>query len=288
MKLEAETVQVDGLSIHYLAAGEGLPVLLVHGWPTSSFLWRNVIPPIAEHRRVIAIDLPGFGRSDKPTDRKYDFAFYARVLDGFLAQLKIDRLGLVVHDLGGPVGLYWASQNPARVERLALLNTLVYPELSFAARAFITACRLPGISQMLTSKRWLERAMYFGVADTSRLCRDALSNVHEPFDTPKARKALAMSSTGMRTEKLRDVVKWLRTTKIPVRVVYGVKDRILPDIEKTVQRLKQDVSSIEVTALPDVGHFLQEEQPDEIGRLLAEFFSWPIRSVYLLKRRQLA
>ncbi len=273
MHLKSDTVVVDGLLIHYLSAGSGLPVLLLHGWPTSSFLWRNVMPPIAEHRRVIAMDLPGFGRSDKPTDRKYDFAFYTSVIDGFLAKLDVDNLGLVVHDLGGPVGLYWASQNPERIESLALLNTIVYPELSFIAKAFITACGVPGLWHLLTSKRGLEGGMRMGVANPRRLSPEALSNVHEPFDTGGARKALAMSATGMRTEKMHDVVRWLRSTKIPVRVVYGVKDRILPDIADTVRRLKQDVPSVEVTALPDTGHFLQEERPEEVGRLLAEFLS---------------
>src|ERR1700722_19545561 len=138
-------VEVDGLRLHYLTAGSGsgAPVLLLHGWPTSSFLWRNVMPAIAAHRRVIALDLPGFGRSSKPLDASYSFRFYRRALDGFLGALGIDRIGLAVHDLGGPVGLSWAMLEPARRERLALLNTIVYPELSWAVIAFGAACRLP-------------------------------------------------------------------------------------------------------------------------------------------------
>ncbi len=103
-------VEVEGLRLHYLEAGEGDPVLLLHGWPTSSFLWRNLIPILAEGNRVIAPDLPGFGRSDKPLDASYSFGFYNRVLDGFLSAVGVSRLhGLAVHDIGGPIGLHWAS-----------------------------------------------------------------------------------------------------------------------------------------------------------------------------------
>ena len=89
---------------------------------------------------MVALDLPGFGASDKPLDVQYDFDLFERTLDGFLAALGIDEVGLAVHDLGGPVGVHWAVHRPERVTKLALLNTLVYPEFSEAVMAFIKAC----------------------------------------------------------------------------------------------------------------------------------------------------
>src|SRR5919108_5448946 len=121
----------------YRELGSGPPVLLIHGWPTSSFLWRDVMPPIARRNRVLAVDLPGFGASDKPTGMTYDFEFFERALDDFLAALDIQELAIAVHDLGGPLGLHWALHRPDRVTRVALLNTLVYPEFSEAVLAFI-------------------------------------------------------------------------------------------------------------------------------------------------------
>src|SRR5262245_39109002 len=134
---DVSKIQVDGLTVGYREAGAGLPVLLLHGWPTSSLLWREVIEPIARTNRVVAVDLPGFGASDKPTDVRYSFAFFGRILDGLLAGLGIAELGLAVHDLGGPIGLHWLLHRPGRVTRLALLNTLVYPEFSDAVKEFI-------------------------------------------------------------------------------------------------------------------------------------------------------
>ncbi len=102
-------------------------------------------------RRVIAIDLPGFGGSDKPPEASYSFRFYGRALDGVLEAAGADRIGLAVHDLGGPVGLHWASQNPERVESLALLNTIVYPGPSRALVLFIALLRTPGARRWATS-----------------------------------------------------------------------------------------------------------------------------------------
>ncbi|HEV8597291.1 MAG TPA: alpha/beta fold hydrolase [Candidatus Dormibacteraeota bacterium] len=138
-----KTVQVDGLRLAYRELGQGPPVLLLHGWPTSSFLWRNVMGSIARANRAVALDLPGFGASDKPVGIRYSFDFFGRALDQFLAHVGIDQLGLAVHDLGGPVGLHWALGRPGRLTKLALLNTLVYPEFSEAVKEF-ARLRQPG------------------------------------------------------------------------------------------------------------------------------------------------
>src|SRR3954451_21222566 len=120
-----DKVQAGELTLAYRELGSGPPVLLLHGWPTSSFLWRNVMPPIARSNRVIALDIRGFEKSNKPLGVRYGFELFERALDGFLAALEIDRVALAVHDLGGPVGVHWALRRPERVTRLALLNTLL-------------------------------------------------------------------------------------------------------------------------------------------------------------------
>lgn len=266
-------VDVDGLRIHYRNAGQGLPVVLLHGWPTSSFLWRNVMPAIAQHRRAIAIDLPGFGRSDKPLDASYSFRFHARVLDGVFAALDIERLGLAVHDLGGPIGLYWACHNPDRIERLALLNTIVYPEMSWAVVAFVASTKLPLIRNLMTSGWGLRMALRLGVGDRSRLRADALEQISTPFERRDDRRALAKAGHGLSPKGFVEIADTLPQLTCPVRVVYGARDRILPDVAKTMRRVTDDLPQTELTELPDCGHFLQEDRPDEVGRLLAEFFA---------------
>jgi pimeloyl-ACP methyl ester carboxylesterase len=253
--------------------GEGPAVLLVHGWPTSSYLWRHVMPAIAEENRVIAIDLPGFGGSSKPLDVKYDSAFFESAIDGLLEELAIGPVGLGVHDLGGPVGVHWALQNQSRVSRIALLNTLVYPKFSDAVQEFITACLIPERRDVLTSPAGLEEAMRVGLADRDSLSDEVLTAVIEPFKSDDSRLALAKAGVGVDLDSFNEIAAGLPDFDGPALIVYGVQDRILPDVAETMNRVAADLPQAEVKALPDCGHFLQEEEPEEIGRLLAAFFA---------------
>ncbi len=272
MEIASRQVRVEGMRLHYREAGAGAPVLLLHGWPTSSLLWRDVMPAIAAGNRVIALDLPGFGESDKPVDASYSFHFHERVLGAFADLLGLGPVGLAVHDLGGPIGLYWALHHPERLAKLALLNTLVYPEVSWAVIAFGLSARLPGVRDLLVSPTGLAMAMRLGVADRSRLTDEAIRGVQAPFAGRDARRALRKAGLGLHPAGMKDIARLLPALRVPVRVIYGARDRILPDVARTMARVARDVPHAEVTVLPDCGHFLQEERPAEIGRMLAEFF----------------
>ena len=138
----------DGVGIHYLDEGAGPPVVMFHGEPTWSFLYRHIIPPlVAAGFRAIAPDYPGFGKSDKPTDEGY--YTYDRLVDGMLAlvdHLELDDATAVVQDWGGPIGLAVAVRRPERFRRLSILNTGLFsgggasPNPAFDAwRAFVAA-----------------------------------------------------------------------------------------------------------------------------------------------------
>jgi len=271
-RISSQYVNVDKLRLHYLTCGAGDPVVLLHGWPTSSFLWRNIMGALAKHNQVIALDLPGFGKSDKPENVSYSFRFHEHVLEGFLDALGLGATSLVVHDLGGPIGLYWACHHRDRLQRLALLNTIVYPEMSYAVVLFVAACRIPGVRALLASPWGLRGAMRFGVSDPKRLSEDAIRGVQEPFEDWDARYALLKAGYGLNPKGFKDIARLLPSLDVPVRIIYGARDRILPDVAETMRRVAGDLPQAEVTVLPDCGHFLQEERPDEIGRLLADFF----------------
>jgi pimeloyl-ACP methyl ester carboxylesterase len=269
---EVKKVQVDGLTLGYRESGSGPPVLLLHGWPTSSYLWREVMVPIARANRVVAVDLPGFGASDKPVDVRYNFAFFERVLDRFLARLGIEELGLGVHDLGGPIGLHWLLNRPGRVTRLALLNTLVYPEFSDAVKEFIRACAAPDASEKITSPSGLEETLRDGVADRASLKPETLAALLEPFQSPESRRALAAAGIGVERRGFIAIAQKLGELRVPVRIIYGERDRLLPDVAATMARVKGDLPQAEVTAFRERGHFIQLEAPGQVGESLARFF----------------
>jgi pimeloyl-ACP methyl ester carboxylesterase len=268
-----DKVQVDGLNLTYRELGSGPPVLLLHGWPTSSFLWREVMVPIARSNRVLALDMPGFGGSDKPVDVRYDFEYFESALDGFLERLGVDDVALAGHDLGGPVGVHWALKNSDRVTKLALLNTLLYPEFSDAVLEFVQMLMDPEQRDKVTSPEGLEEAMRLGLADESNLTEEVLSGVRDPFQTEESREALAKAGIELRVEGFAEIGRGLGSLRMPVRIVYGAGDRILPDVAETMARVKKDLPQAEVTALPNRGHFVQEESPEEVGDLLARFFA---------------
>lgn len=268
-------ITVNNLRLHYLEAGEGAPVLLLHGFPTSSHLYRNILPELAKTHRAIALDLPGYGLSEKPLDQRYDFSFFERTLEAFCDALDIRHTDLVVHDLGGPVGLFWAVRHPNRIKHLVILNTLVYPQTSWAVKAFLLALRLPLLRDYLVSPKGIVGAMKFGVADKKRLNREVLTPYTAPFEDPAAQKALIKAGSGLSIKGLVEVADKLPSLEIPVRLIYGEQDRILPDIAKTMQRLKRDFPAAELTSLPNAGHFLQEDAPDRVATLIAEFINAP-------------
>jgi haloalkane dehalogenase len=129
---EPQYVEVLGHRIHYIAEGEGDPVLFIHGNPTSSYVYRNVIGPVAKAtgRRCIAIDLLGFGRSDKP-QLDYSCRLHAEVIAGFVARLGLDRIALVAEDWGGFLGTYVMTKHPERFETAVLMETFLWP-MTFA------------------------------------------------------------------------------------------------------------------------------------------------------------
>lgn len=265
-------VDVEGLRVAYREIGEGRPVLLLHGWPTSSFLWRNVMGPIARRHRVVAVDLPGFGASDKPHDSRYDFGFFDRFIDGFLDVLGIRRVGLAVHDLGGPIALHWALGRSERVWALALLNTLVYPELSEEVVEFARTLLDPTRRDELTNAEYLEACLRLGVANQMQITPQVIAAVTGPFRSTKGRLALAHAGCGLRRPGLAEIARWLPDVTVPVRIIYGAQDRILPDVAETMARVASDVPNAEVTVLSHCGHFLQEDDPERVGSLLGSFF----------------
>lgn len=271
IEIDSHFIEINNVNIHYLLAGKGEPVLLLHGWPTSSFLWRNIIKDLSSDYRVIAPDLAGFGQSGKKFKDSYSFNYHDRIIEGLLKHLEIDQTNLVVHDLGGPVGLYWATKHPEKVLRLGLTNTLVFPEFSWAVKLFGLATLLPGIRNWLTSPAGLRGAIRFGVFQKKKLSKEVLTNYDSYFKTPEDRKTLLKTAQRLSLKGFHSIAQKLPEFKIPITCIYGEKDRILPDVAKTMQRVQNILPQTTITSIPNCGHFLQEDEPERLSTLLKAF-----------------
>ncbi|MCA9522676.1 MAG: alpha/beta fold hydrolase [Myxococcales bacterium] len=261
------------LTLHVVEAGpaDAEVVLLLHGWPTSSYLYRDVIPPLAQRYRVLALDLPGFGRSDKPLGASYGFRFFEACIEELLSRLAIERLTLAVHDLGGPIGLYWAVEHPERLERLILLNTVIYPEFSWAVKLFVAMTRIPGVREWLVSPSGLRWSMRFGVVNKERLTDERLAPYLAPFEGPNARRVLLKTGSSLSIRGFARIAAAFGSLNVPTRIVYGERDRILPEVAETMARVRRQMPHAEVSSFPDAAHFLQEDKGRELGQLLARF-----------------
>ena len=275
-QVTSKYLRVNDIKLHYLEAGETTKdeiVLMLHGFPTAAYLWRNIVPKVAATHRVIALDLPGYGKSDKPLSPSYSFNFYGKTISDFLSALNIKQVNLVVHDLGGPVGLHWAVRNPIAIKSLVFMNTLVYPEFSWAVIAFGLALKTPLVKDWVTSAKGIAWAMRFGVQHKKRIVGELVEQYQSPFVEQSARQALIKSATYLSLKGFKEIETKLSSFTVPVRVIYGENDRILPNVGKTMQRIKKDLPQTVITALPNCGHFLQEDEPEKISTLLSEFLN---------------
>ncbi|MGB0522967.1 MAG: alpha/beta fold hydrolase [Flammeovirgaceae bacterium] len=269
--ISSNFVQVNDTTVHYLTAGEGEVVLLLHGWPTSSYLWRNIMPELAKTHQVIALDLPGFGKSDKKISDSYSFRYYDDLISGFLTQLGIEQVTLGVHDLGGPIGLYWMVQHMAQVKRLILFNTLVYPEVSWAVKLFVLMTLLPGIRSWLSSAGGIKWVMNFGVHQNHKLSSADIQQYQEPFQALSARKTLLKTAQRLSPKGFQEIARKLPEFAGPVQIIYGKNDKILPKVANTMSRVQKDLPQAQLVALANCGHFLQEDEPEQISEILTKF-----------------
>ncbi|AZT83629.1 alpha/beta fold hydrolase [Marinobacter sp. NP-4(2019)] len=281
--IQSRHIHLDApdFNVHYLETGEAHPrdevILLLHGWPTSSYLYRHMMVPLAEHHRVIALDLPGFGGSDKNPGDSFSFRYHADILQAFVEQLGITKVHLVVHDLGGPIGLWWAQRHPAQLASYVLLDTIVYPDFSWAVKLFVGMTLMPGVRTWFSSRYGIAFSMKLGLKHKRRLTREALAGYQAPYTgtgyDKAARKALLRSAHRLHVDGFKAIAESLKDIHQPVCLIYADNDVILPEVAQTMHRVAADVPQAAVHRIPDCGHFLQEEKPEAVTAIMANFYN---------------
>jgi len=274
------TATVDGLDIFYREAGrpDAPTVLLLHGFPTSSHMFRNLIPALAHDYHVIAPDYPAFGHSGTPDRRAfaYSFARFAELMDGLLNQLGVERYALYVQDYGAPVGFRLALRQPERITALVVQNGNAYDEGlkqfwnpikaywadgSDAHRAALRA----GLTLAATKSQYLD-----GVRDPTRVAPDAWLHDQALLDRPGIDEIMLdlFKDYGTNVALYPQFQAFFRSRQPPTLIVWGKHDVIFPS--DGARAYLRDLPDAELHLL-DTGHFALEDKGDEIATLMLHF-----------------
>jgi len=281
------TVKIDGLDIFYREAGprEAPAVLLLHGFPTSSHMFRNLIPALADEFRLVAPDYPGFGNSSMPTVDQFDYTFdhLAEVIDKFTEKIGLKKYSLYVMDYGAPVGYRLAVKHPERVQALVVQNGNAYDEgldndfwkpikAYWQERTEERAKPLRGFfTREATIWQYTD-----GVRDKEAISPDNW-NIDQPLlDRPgNAEIQLALFySYGSNPALYPEGQAYFREKQPPTLIVWGKNDQIFP--AAGAEPYKRDLKNLEFHLL-DTGHFALEEDGAEIAGLLREFLRKNVR-----------
>ena len=280
---EGKILDLDGLSYHYLDEGDGPPVVMVHGNPSWSFYYRDLVLALRGQYRAVAPDHIGCGRSSKPDDSRYEYTLERRVQDlgRLIDHLGSDKVTLVVHDWGGMIGMTWATQNPQRIERLVVLNTAAFPLP--ASKPFpysIALTRTPGLGPMLVRgfNVFARGAVRFCVTRT-RMSPEVAAGYLAPYDSWRNRIALQrfiediplrpsdrawplISETAGKLEKLRSV---------PMLICWGMQDFVF-DVH-FLDEFARRFPDAEVHRFDDAGHYILEDARDDVIPLISTFLA---------------
>ncbi|HKU48035.1 MAG TPA: alpha/beta hydrolase [Burkholderiales bacterium] len=276
------TATVDGVEIFYREAGpaDGPVVVLLHGFPTSSHMFRNLIPALADRYRVIAPDYPAFGQSAVPDRRRfqYTFARFADLMDGLLAQLGARRYALYVQDYGAPVGYRLALKHPGRVTALVVQNGNAYEEGlrefwrplkaywasgSKADREVLRA----GLTLAATKSQYVD-----GVRDPSRVSPDTWLHDQALLERPGIDEIMLdlFRDYGSNVALYPQFQAFFRERRPPTLIVWGKNDAIFP--AEGARPYLRDLPDAELHLL-DTGHFALEDKGGEIASLMRDFLA---------------
>ncbi len=281
-RLSKQYKTVAGKQMAYHEVGEGNPVVFLHGNPTSSYLWRNIIPHVSTKARCIAPDLIGQGDSDKLDDVSpgtYRFVDHREYLDGLLDQLDLgDQVTFVIHDWGSALGFDWAYRHQDRVAGIAYMEGIVTPisweNFDEGGRRVFQGFRSPAGEEMVIEKNiFVERVLPSAVL--RGLTEEEMVVYREPFLDPQHRRPTLTWPTEIPIEgEPADVVAiveqyaaWLATSDVPKLFVNADPGSILTGPQREFCRTWPNQTEVTVSG----AHFIQEDSPHEIGHAISDW-----------------
>ena len=275
-------IEVQGSKLHYVDEGSGDPILFLHGNPTSSYLWRNIIPHLTPSGRCIAPDLIGMGQSDKP-DIEYRFFDHVKYLEGFIEKMALENITFVIHDWGSALGFHYASRHESNVKGLAFMEALLAPVPSWedfpdAGREIFQGFRNPevGWDMLVNQNMFVEQILPNFVV--RGLTPAAMDYYREPYKEPSSRKPVwrwpnELPIAGEPKDVVETVTvynQWLQQSDLPKLLFYASPGALVSPA--MVEWSQQNLKNLKTVDIGAGAHFLQEDNPDLIGSELANWY----------------
>ena len=282
-------VDVHGSQIHYVEEGAGDPILFLHGNPTSSYLWRNIIPHVQGHGRCIAMDLIGMGKSDKP-DIEYGFFDHAKYVEGFIEALGLKNITLVIHDWGSALGFHYAMRNESNVKALVFMEALLMPIPSWDnfptdfehlknLKQMFQDFRTPDVGWDMIVNKNVFIEQFLPGAVVRKLTEAEMDHYQAPYTDPPTRKPVwrwpneipiagepanvAAAVEGYNTK--------LQQSDLPKLLFAATPGGLIP--AEAVAWCQQNLKNLKVVDIGPGIHFVQEDNPHLIGTELSEWYT---------------
>ena len=267
---EARFVTVGGRTIHYEKTGQGRPLVLVHGFAGSIYTWHRLVPLLADRFTVYALDLPGFGLSDKPSDYAYDMQSQGRLVLGFMDALGLKTAALAGHSMGGIVVSCSAIEAPARVDALVLIEPGFYSSQTpaFLGYLFFPLDRL--MARLFYTRAFCRIFLSGSYYDTSLVTDEVIDAYMAPTRTPGALDALVRMLQYSRPKQYDGLTERIDR---PTLIVWGENKRNanMPAKLQIAARIKREIRVSRLVSIAESGHYVQEEKPTELARAMGDF-----------------
>jgi len=258
------------LSLHAEVIGQGKPVVLLHGFGASHVTFSRIVPALSRHFRVYAIDLKGFGDSPKPDDHRYSVYDQAVLVERFLQKHHLRDVTLIGHSYGGGVALALALMNPARIEKMVLIDSASYKQqLPKLIRWLQIPIVGPLAFYLLPASYEVKESYKYAFYDDRKIPKDIVSVYIANLSRPHAKRIYLESSHELVPEDIECLSRYYRKIRTPTLIIWGANDIVIP--KEKGYRLHRDLPNSRLAIIPRCGHIPHEESPQKVVKLLEEF-----------------
>lgn len=262
------------LRLAVIDKGQGRPILLLHGFATSSYTWHAIVPELAKNHRVIAMDLRGFGASDKPIDDHYSIQDQADVVQAFIEQENLRDLTIIGHSFGGGIALSLAleaeRERQPRIRNIVLIDSIAYRQ---PMPIFFKLLQVPMLGEVsmtlvppeIQAREGLRLAYY----DREKISSQDVAEYANTLYSPAAKHALTKTIEQIIPDNIDEIALRYKTIKMPALIVWCQEDKVVPVVLGL--RLHEEMGSSELALFTHCGHMPQEEKPEDTVAAIQAF-----------------